>query len=188
MRSASGYNGHGGAGPEGGLNIVKCEICEKNDASVHFKQVVDGDVRELYVCPECASENGFDVQSPMAMTDFLFGLGMPEAQPDGTLEKTCPSCGLTLGSFRKSTRLGCSRCYQTFSEEIEPLLYAMHGTDRHQGKVPAGEQLTAEIVALQKALEKAISCEDFEEAAVLRDKLRELKSDMAKAGDGEGVA
>jgi branched-chain amino acid aminotransferase len=170
------------------LENVKCELCQKNDASVHFKQVVDGDVRELYVCPQCASENGFDVQSPMAMTDFLFGLGIPETQPDGTLEKTCPACGLTLGGFRKSTRLGCARCYETFAEEIEPLLHGMHRADRHVGKVPAGERLTGEIVAMQKALEKAISCEDFEEAAVLRDKLRELKFAQARAVSREKTA
>jgi protein arginine kinase activator len=163
---------------------MKCEICQQNEAAVHFKQVVNGSVRELHVCQDCASENGFDVQSPMALTDFLFGLGMPDTEVDGTLEKTCPSCSLTLSAFRKHSRVGCARCYETFSEELETVLRAMHGADRHVGKVPAGEKLSAEIVAMQRALERAVSQEDFEEAAELRDAIKNLKSKQGQpAGD-----
>jgi len=166
---------------------MKCELCNSAEASVHFKQVVDGDVRELYVCQECAAKNGFDVQSPMALTDFLFGMGLSEDESDPASEKTCPSCGMTLNQFRKMSRLGCARCYETFSEQLEPYLLAMHRSTRHSGKMPAGEKLTSEIVAMQKAMEKAVSCEDFEEAAKLRDALHALKANAAKdiAGEGE---
>lgn len=159
---------------------MTCEICQKNEASVHFKQVVNGSVRELHVCQECAEANGFDVQSPMALTDFLFGLGVPDEEMGRELEKTCPSCGLGLSDLRKTSRLGCARCYETFSEELDPMLKAMQGADRHVGKMPAGEKLTAEIVAMQRALEKAVSSEDFEEAAKLRDAIRELKVKQGK--------
>ena len=164
---------------------MKCEICQQNEAAVHFKQVVSGSVRELHVCQECAAENGFDVQSPMALTDFLFGLGMPETEVGGALEKTCPSCGLTLSSFRKVSRLGCARCYETFSEELDPVLRSMHGADRHIGKVPAGEKLSAEIVAMQRALERAVCNEDFEEAAKLRDAIHDLKDSQLQPEAGE---
>lgn len=164
---------------------MKCEICQENEAAVHFKQVVNGSVRELHVCQVCASENGFDVQSPMALTDFLFGLGMPDTEVDGTLEKTCPSCSLTLSAFRKRSRVGCARCYETFFEELDPFLKAMHGADRHVGKVPAGEKLTAEIISMQRALERAVSQEDFEEAAKLRDAIHNLKETQDQPGDGE---
>jgi protein arginine kinase activator len=156
---------------------MKCELCQDNEAVVHFKQVVNGDVRELYVCKDCAVKNGFDVQSPMALTDFLFGLGMPESEVSDTDEKTCPSCGLTLGALRKSSRLGCARCYETFSEELDEILQAMHRADRHVGKLPAGEKLTSEILSMQRALERAVSTEDFEEAAKLRDAIRDLKAE-----------
>ena len=155
---------------------MKCEICQSREATVRFKQVINGEARELYVCGDCAAKNGFDVQSPMALTDFLFGLGAPEEEPAASDEKRCPSCGLTYGRFRKTSLLGCPRCYETFSEELEQPLYAIHGADRHCGKMPAGEQLSSEIVAVQRAMERAVSAEDFEEAAKLRDMLRDLKT------------
>ena len=163
---------------------MKCEVCNSAEASVHFKQVVDGVVRELYVCQGCAAKNGFDVQSPMALTDFLFGMGVPENQLDPSSEKTCPSCNMTLGQFRKLSRLGCARCYETFSEQLEPVLHAMHRSTKHVGKMPAGEKLTSEIVAMQRAMEKAVSCEDFEEAAKLRDVLHTLKADSVQGNEG----
>jgi len=153
---------------------MKCEICKQNEATVHFKQVSNGAVREMYVCKDCAAENGFDVHSPMALTDFLFGVGMSahvEAEGD---DKACPSCRLRRSEYRKSSRLGCELCYETFADELSPLVAAMHKGSRHVGKVPAAERVTAEIAALQQAMRRAVAAEDFEEAARLRDRVREF--------------
>ena len=162
---------------------MKCEICKQNEATVHFKQVSNGAVKEMYVCEECAAENGFDVQSPMALTDFLFGVGVPqhvEAEGD---DKACPSCRLRRSEYRRSSRLGCAQCYETFADELSPLIMAMHKGSRHLGKVPASERVTAEIAALQQAMQRAVAAEDFEEAARLRDHVKELT-----AAQKDGVA
>ncbi len=153
---------------------MKCEICECHEASVHFKQVCNGQVKEMYVCEDCAAENGFDLQSPLSMPDFLFGAGMREEKRDKSAEKTCLVCGATGKDFKKRSLLGCPSCYETFAEELAPYLRAMQKGGRHVGKAPAGAALTAEIAAMQQALERAVSAQDFEEAAKLRDRIRDL--------------
>ncbi|MBI5124560.1 MAG: UvrB/UvrC motif-containing protein, partial [Candidatus Omnitrophica bacterium] len=60
-----------------------------------------------------------------------------------------------------------------------PLLKRIHGSDRHIGKVPlkGGKTIkdTRTLQDLKVQLEKAIQTEEFEEAAKLRDKIRDLE-------------
>lgn len=159
---------------------MQCEICEVNEATLHFKQVLNGEVREMHICTGCAAEHGFEVQTPMGMTDFLFGIGV---QPEAGLaqaERRCPACNFSGADFKKEQRLGCAACYETFADELSPLLAAMHKGGRHVGKVPARERMSSEILSLQRALENAVSAQDFEEAAVLRDRIQVLKHDPAE--------
>lgn len=160
---------------------MKCQICKTNEATVHFKQAIEGEVRELNCCQDCAAKNGFDMQSPMALTDFLFGLGMQDAGGDDPDDRVCATCGLTRAVFRKTSRLGCARCYETFAEELAPMLQDMHRAAEHAGKVPATARVSAEAAALQKAMERAVAEEDFEEAAKLRDRLREMRLQVQTA-------
>jgi protein arginine kinase activator len=159
-----------------GLSVLmKCEFCQSNEAVVHFKQVIDGDARELHLCEECAAKKGIDLQPPLALTDFLFGAAAEESD-ERTDGATCPECGLTLKAFRKDQRLGCSQCYEAFAEELSTVLPTMHGSDKHVGKAPAGQRLSAEIDGVRKAMEKAVVREDFEEAARLRDTLKDMQA------------
>jgi protein arginine kinase activator len=163
---------------------VKCEICESQEAAVHFKQVCNGQIKEMYVCEECAAENGFDLQSPLSMPDFLFGAGLKPEKQDQSSEKTCMVCGTTGKDFKKRSLLGCPSCYEAFAEELSPYLRAMQKGGRHVGKAPAGEALTAEIAALQQALERAVSAQDFEEAATLRDRIQDLQAKRDGVAEG----
>ena len=117
---------------------MKCEICECQEAAVHFKQVCNGQIKEMYVCEECAAENGFDLQSPLSMPDFLFGAGLKPEKQDQSSEKTCMVCGTTGKDFKKRSLLGCPSCYEAFAEELSPYLRAMQKGGRHVGKAPAG--------------------------------------------------
>ena len=48
----------------------------------------------------------------------------------------CPHCGFSQADFKKSGRLGCPECYQTFAEGLAGLLKTMHKGTRHTGKAP----------------------------------------------------
>lgn len=157
-------------------HTVKCEICNENDATVHLKQVCDGEVREMHVCNECAEENGFDLDSPMSLTDFLFGVSEQQKTDFGGGDRMCPGCRMKASDFRKTSLLGCSECYETFKQELALLLKAMHRGSKHVGKAPERERVTVEIASLQAELKKAVEGENFEEAAKLRDALRAMKA------------
>jgi protein arginine kinase activator len=89
----------------------------------------------------------------------------------------CPRCGFTQADFKKAGRLGCPDCYKTFSDALEGLLKTMHKGTRHVGKVPESlrqsRDLADRLKTLQKKLAKAIEAEDFEEAAILRDEIKQ---------------
>jgi len=165
---------------------MKCQLCHQNDANLQVKQVIDGEVREIAVCGECAAKSGLNPQASVPMlTDFLFGIGMqPQPQPvdEG---KTCPECHLRFSDFRKGSLLGCTACYRYFADEIEPLLGSMHEGRRHVGKAPEGERWAAERAALKEQLACAVAAQDFEQAAELRDRLREVE---AAREEGAAVA
>ena len=165
-----------------------CESCNEREATIHLTQVIDGSVKKVHLCEQCAEENGLDIESPMSITDILVGMGMSKEPTDydGT-DVMCPACHLRRADFKKTGRLGCPKCYDVFTEDLMPLIKVMHRNEQHIGKVPAsqglGIQMTAEIAALQQQLEKAVALEKYEEAAHLRDQIRECRQ---KAEEGEG--
>jgi len=159
-----------------------CEICKEKEASVHLKQICNGQMKEMRICEQCARENGFDAQSPLAMTDFLFGLGASPAEPPAETERVCGVCHMRSCDFRKTSRLGCAHCYEAFRPELAPMIESMHHGLRHTGKVPAGEAAGLEAAALRDALETAVHEQRFEDAAVLRDRLRACDAAPAVAG------
>ena len=35
---------------------MKCEKCGKNEATMYYKETVNGVTREMHLCPECAQK------------------------------------------------------------------------------------------------------------------------------------
>jgi protein arginine kinase activator len=158
-----------------------CNICTKNEATVHLTEIVDNQVTELHLCEECARKKSVQMEQQFGLADLLAGLADLEqhTQDKEDLQLACSNCGLTYGDFRKLGRLGCSECYASFSKYLGPLLKKIHGADKHLGKAP--EHFSPTVKArgvLQEYKEKlsdAIRREAFEEAAALRDKIREFE-------------
>jgi len=175
---------------------MKCECCKQTEATIHLTQVIDGEVKKLNLCQDCAQENGIDLNSPISITDVLLGLGNP--QGDGQtktdlseFDLSCSRCQMTRAEFKKRARLGCPECYKAFMGELNAITQAMHHSRQHVGKIPARQgneaRITAQVAALQKDIETAIAKEEYEVAANLRDKIRALKED-ADLADQEGGA
>ena len=172
-----------------------CELCKKNPATIHYTKIVNGYKEERHLCEQCANSlkepgGGFPTLGLMpdfSMADFIGGFFNPESQSQPFVQKNmtvhdaCPMCGMTAGEFRRVGRVGCSNCYSYFAEYMPGLIQRIHGNSRHTGKVPVrGEAKLAEkqkIVQLRQALQQAISEEQFERAAELRDEIRRLEQD-----------
>jgi protein arginine kinase activator len=168
---------------------MDCELCGHNEARVHVKQVIDGEVRELMVCEKCAAKSTLKGGCPLpVLTDFLFGVGLKQEPVAEDEDKVCGECHMRYSEFRESSLLGCPACYEAFRGDIAVMLAAMHYGDRHVGKVPDGERVSAEIERLRDRLSQVVAAQDFETAAELRDRLRELEAGKETlsetAGDG----
>lgn len=173
---------------------MNCELCKEREASVHLTQVVDGSIKKLHLCEECAAKSGIDVHGPISITDILLGMGIKPKDAEGLesaaavvspgMERTCPKCHMRRTDFKKTGRFGCDGCYDAFADELPPLLKAMHRSEHHVGKVPAEEgvrvKAATELASLEQALKKAIDAERFEEAAALRDEIAGWRSKLDK--------
>jgi len=157
-----------------------CSICKEKPATVHLTQIVGEKMQKLDLCEECAKAKGVNDPAGFALADLMLGLGASQEieQAAGGMELKCLRCGFSQADFKKSGRLGCPECYKTFAEGLEGLLKTMHKGTRHEGKVPealrASREHSDRLKLLQKKLAKAIEQEKFEEAAQLRDEIKQL--------------
>ena len=134
--------------------------------------------------PVCGAGSG-TIAGPGAGANA--GAGVGEAAAGRPSPGRCPTCGMTFNQFRQIGRLGCGDCYRTFDRALEPLLQRIHGGHLHGGKVPrriGGEmQQRREIAQLKEQMSLAVAREDFEKAAVIRDRLRDLEKALATGGE-----
>jgi protein arginine kinase activator len=162
---------------------MKCDLCEK-EAVVHMTQVVNGEMKELHLCEAHAREQGIDIDSPISITDILMGLGQQEKSSVASeLTLACPRCGMARDEFRKTGRLGCPDCYQTFMAELSVAIKAMHHSTQHIGKIPAHEgsqtRIQSQIARLQKELDTAVAREEYEKAAGIRDAIKTCQKEIS---------
>lgn len=160
-----------------------CDVCKKDNATVYLTQIVEGKMQKVNLCEACSSEKGVDDPTGFALADLLLGLGSQEQVNKVAGEATCEMCGFTQTDFKKTGRLGCSACYSIFGEGLDGLLKAMHKGTRHVGKVPASfaktKVLRDRLEELHGELEGAVTTENYEDAARLRDEIKNLETQLA---------
>jgi len=163
-----------------------CEVCGKKEATVHLTEIVNDKITKLHLCEDCARAKGNEMEEHFGLSDLLAGLADLGANIEPEVMETikCPSCGFTYQDFKKTGRLGCGECYDAFKKHLAPLLKRIHSADRHVGKVPlmVGKTVkdTRTLQELKIRLEKAIQLEEFEEAARLRDKIKDLEKNKGE--------
>ncbi len=163
---------------------MKCDICGKREASVHLTEVVNNNINKLHLCDQCAQDKGQEIQSHFGLNDLLsglmdFGPGMHDEKMESLSGVKCPLCGVTFYDIQRTGKLGCGICYDKFKEPISELLKKIHGAERHVGKMPmdSGEGVDREqdIVALKRKIDDLVKQEAFEQAALIRDKIKEIE-------------
>lgn len=172
--------------------LVQCQICNKRNATVHFTQIVNNQKVEMYLCEQCAKEQGmYGFQMPMNVSNFfasLLGLNTGDFSSINPYVQhyqkivSCNKCGMTMEEFRSTGKLGCDNCYEVFGESLKPLIRRIHGNVEHNGKIPSrlsnAMSKTREISRLKELLNKAIENEEYEKAAEIRDKIKSLEGDI----------
>lgn len=172
-----------------------CEECQIRPATVHLTKIINGDKSQIHLCEECAKTKQIGLGTGLNLfgpEDGNFSIGKllscffgPNNSDFNEVndELKCDKCNLTFPRFTESGRFGCSHCYDAFKEQLNPMLRRIHGKTFHVGKVPkrAGNdiRLKQEINKLKRELQEAINAEEYERAAVLRDKIKELQERKA---------
>lgn len=156
-----------------------CEKCGKNHATTHIKTVVNGIVREYNLCGECAAKSGYATNSITGMLASMLG---DMSFPTVTKQKRCDVCGATFSDIAKSGKMGCNECYNTFREEILPYIKRVHGATNHAGKIPNRAPLIVKpkektVSDLRQELSRLVAEEKYEQAAVIRDKIKEMEGE-----------
>ena len=137
---------------------------------------------KLHICEECAKKEGIDfnfIKPNFSIIDLLSNLSDWEIPGHKTSKSVvCPGCGLNYNQFKQTGRLGCANCYTAFALQLSPLLKRIHGSCQHTGKKP-GEQkppATESAALLKKLMQEAVRNEEFEKAADIRDRLKDLEN------------
>jgi protein arginine kinase activator len=135
----------------------------------------------LNLCESCAVKNGFQIGQENsihipALLEKLKSYKKGLSQED--MNVVCHNCNTTLAEVKRHGTVGCSQCYEYFDEYLSTY-FRSPGENRQKGgraRGPVREVISqAEYKkALEKKLEQAVSIEDYESAAVLRDKIKAL--------------
>ncbi|MFH1824102.1 MAG: UvrB/UvrC motif-containing protein [Candidatus Firestonebacteria bacterium] len=176
-----------------------CDKCHKNESTVHYQQVINGQASEIHLCEECASEKGMlplPFENPLSFGNMLTGLLDEEEQGLEIREpkkKVKCKCGWTDVDLKKTGYLGCPLCYKTFNKSLVPLFRRIHGSNKHVGKMPAKipikerlvekeiiEKDMEKIKSLREELQGCINEEKYEQAAKIRDEIKKIEKEFGE--------
>lgn len=173
-----------------------CQKCHKKTASVFISSIINGQETRMYLCSDCAKDYplfDFNFQEPFSIKDVMDKFKINEDSSSGDegenllatdkdskdKEIICPNCYSTYEEYRETGKLGCSRCYEAFEEQIKPILKNIYGYEEYIGKIPKKDDshiyISNEIRILKEDLNRAVEQEEYEKAANIRDKIKDLE-------------
>ena len=172
--------------------FMMCQSCGKKTATTHIKTIVNGKLAESTTSvPTAPSRRATAISSPTGawISATCWGALWAARCPAATWAPVATTCGASFEEITQSGKIGCADCYRTFRSQLMPVIQRIHGTTRHKGKVPGGSALRItggqhQMVTVQESpleekkrlLKQAIEKQDFEQAAVLRDEIKEMES------------
>lgn len=186
---------------------MKCQRCQKKEATIMIRQVINGKEQEYKLCQDCAQEMGFGNGLGFDFDNFLTSgffpsqifAAMNPQNPSGSgynlgvfvpgkqETKTCRFCNTTLDDIQQKGRLGCSHCYETFEEQLGQIFRRIQSGDKHRGRKIAETKEKGEIFklydmneVLQQKIKEAVDKEDYESAAKWKTEIAVNKERIAE--------
>lgn len=158
-----------------------CERCKKAQATYHLTNLDrSGGKSERHLCDRCAGEEGLlqtgkpSIDLHEILENFVSG-----SKGADLANLVCSECGISYVEFRNQGLLGCPADYEVFKEQLHRLLERTHGATQHVGKSPKAAGVANkpqhDIHRLKRQLDEAVAAEDYERAARIRDRIRELE-------------
>ncbi|MBN2145424.1 MAG: UvrB/UvrC motif-containing protein [Candidatus Aureabacteria bacterium] len=183
-----------------------CAICKKKEAVVHYAEILDGVIKKLDLCETCAIEKGIETPTPFSMGDLVgaiterseetceqCGMTFDDFRKVGRL-----GCDLCYETFQESLLSIIEQIHRStqhkgkipsrFHEEKKkftakkvkcPPEYPVQQTPAAPFSQEDSDAMKLKkIQSLEQDLKSAISAEEFEKAACLRDELKKLKGTL----------
>lgn len=164
-----------------------CSNCNTKEANFHYKYIQNGKATEAHLCRQCAEKLGYikEHESGFGATNFfgdLFSLPHFVHAPKETL--ICPDCGTGFDKIRRTGFVGCDKCYEIFAGPIDSILSKIQPSTVHKGKLSGanGKKIERDntLKNMKEELQRAILDENYEHAAVIRDKIKEFEKEEGK--------
>lgn len=179
-----------------------CDNCKKNEATIHYTEIINGVKNERHLCSECMQSLEGDREGEIPLSRLIRGilsahLSGNEVSGANNIDIMCDKCKMTYSEFAKTGKFGCSECYSVFGPLIVDNIKKIQASTRHTGKKyikpdsgnntdyenqavneameALGDTSDNKLEVMQRQLKEAVSAEDFEEAARLRDEIKALK-------------
>lgn len=164
-----------------------CQMCHKNLSTVRYAEVVSGKVSDVHLCADCLAKyqenesGGFGLASATIPSPITSPPSFDTVVPP----RVCASCGAEMTEVLNKGRVGCTECYESFSEQLEPVLRSMHHALIHRGKVPrqtdSRARARADLQRKRALLRSSLKLENYEEAASLRDEIKTIEESLGLA-------
>ncbi len=178
-----------------------CDVCKKNEATIHIKEMHGGEVHTCNLCAVCAAEKekngelsalGFNLAEMLCNLGKISSGAKPLPESSAAFSAVCPKCGWTLQKVRAfGGRLGCPDCYAAFAPLLTEAIRNVHRGSVHLGKRPQAvaqdgrTALEAELESRRHELDALVKREEYEEAAICRDRINQLKAQLEGLSSGE---
>lgn len=157
------------------------ECCGECRRPIHviYTEMVGKTISRFAMCSECP-----------VLEQKLHGGGVATQTPGrAPASLVCGGCGMTLDEVKMGAPLGCPLCYEIFQDEVIHEMMQLErlppksalqkrGEPLHVGRSPGHHQVidpSLKLLALQQALHETLGREDYEQAALLRDQIREIE-------------
>ena len=115
-----------------------CQNCNKNEANMHMKRIINGRAAEIHLCSDCARSLGYGE----AFSGFGLGLGelfgelLAKGEGGAGTSVQCHGCGKTFDEIVTDGKMGCAECYGVFYDKLLPSLRKIHGKQLMLAQIP----------------------------------------------------
>lgn len=166
--------------------LMICDICKKKNAVIHIEKHASNNHTQLNICADCAGIESFSPDK-IKGEDLNRIINELAAYQKSVDQASCEDCGTTSEEFQKTAKVGCAKCYTNLSKAVNLRAWQVAKSMKHIGRTPFNlfvkpadfAENVEDLQIIEEKLEKSISSENYEEAAILRDRIMELKKALA---------
>ena len=166
-------------------------MCGRENAVLYIQEIINNKCNQIYICKSCEASS--NIMEKFLEVEFdninnnIEGISCNKfihnkKKKKENTNKVCKSCGYSLDDFLNTNRLSCSKCYEYFKYEINKKIKKIHKKTKHIGNIAnkylSYSNIEHNISKYEEEITNLVKMEKYEQAAILRDKLNTLKSNL----------